>query len=240
MQASIHLNQSNMKANYNKSEILKRAWKLFKSREVRTNEKFSECLRQSWHITKNGTNNNTFNQIYSNFNKPIYRYILSKVKRTEIAEELSQEVFVRLHKHFDNYDVYKAKISTWLYTIANNLIIDHYRTDHSDRYQQVSNFVDSETGKETYQFTAPESYETENVMETNELRTKIECAFTSLKPKYKRIAELYFLEDKQYSEIAEICDVPLGTVKGMINRCREMLQNELKTAHNVKRTMTKV
>ena len=233
MWASIHLNQlnqSNMKANYNKSEILKRAWKLFKSDEA--NKKFSECLRQSWHIAKNGTNNNTFNQIYSNFNKLIYRYIISKVKRTEIAEELSQEVFVRLHKHFDNYDVYKAKISTWLYTIANNIVIDYYRTDHSDRYQQVSNFMDAETGRETYQFAAPESYETENVMETNEINLKIKHAFQNLKPKYRRIAELYFLEDKKYSEIAIICNIPLGTVKGMINRCREMLQNELINVRN--------
>jgi len=227
-----------MKA-YNKSEILKRAWNFFKSQEVRTSEKFSECLRQSWHIAKNGTNNNTFNQIYDNFNKKMYRYILNKVKRVEIAEELTQELFIRLHKHFDKYDVYKAKISTWLYVIANNLIIDYYRTDNSDRYKNVSDFVDSETGKEIYQFTAPKSYETENVMETNELRSKIEYAFSSLKPKYKRIAELYFLEDKQYNEIAEICNVPIGTVKGMVNRCREMLQNELKNAY-VKRTMNKV
>ena len=73
-------------------------------------------------------------------------------------------------------------------------------------------------------------------MESNELNIGINNAFANLKPKYKRIAELYFLEDKQYNEIAEICNVPMGTVKGMISRCREMLQSEL---NNV-RTMSKV
>ena len=68
---------------------------------------------------------------------------------------------------------------------------------------------------------------------------KIVKAFENLKPNYRKIAELYFIEDKQYNEIADICNIPLGTVKGMISRCREMLQSELKDVYGVKRTMTK-
>jgi RNA polymerase sigma-70 factor, ECF subfamily len=231
-QISIHLKNhntmknNNLVAKYNKSEILKFAWVLF--RTVNNTKSFGDCLRQSWHIAKNGNNNNTYNEIYKNFNKPILNYIYNKVKNIEDAQDICQEVFIRLHKHLANYDVYKAKISTWLYTIANNLIIDHYRTDKSGNYTNVSSFVDAETGKETYQFVADESYETEVVMDNADKSLKIAKAFASLKPSYKRIAELYFLEDKPYNEIAEICNVPMGTVKGMINRCRAMLQGELK------------
>jgi len=54
---------------------------------------------------------------------------------------------------------------------------------------------------------------------------------STLKPKYQRIAELYFLQDKPYNEVAELLEIPLGTVKGMINRVRTMLQAELKPAY---------
>lgn len=222
---------------YNRSRVMKRAHKLFKQLvdNERTSENWSNCLRKSWHIEKNGKDCETFEQVYNKFYNPILWYVKSKVKNSMDAEDITINVFVKLNKHFESYDVDKAKIHTWLRTIAQNSIIDFYRTDKSSKYMNVDNFVDDE-GKEFYQFVADSSYETENVMESNELRTAIANAFTNLKPKYKRIAELYFLEDKQYIEIAEICNVPMGTVKGMISRCREMLQSEL---NNV-RTMSKV
>jgi RNA polymerase sigma-70 factor (ECF subfamily) len=142
------------------------------------------------------------------------------------AEDITTMVFVKLHKHFESYDVHRAKIYTWLRTIAQNSIIDFYRTDKSSNYVNVDGFVDDE-GNEYFQFVAGETYETESIMDNNELKIAIGKAFNNLKPKYKRIAELFFLEDRQYNEIAEICNVPMGTVKGMISRCREMLQTQL-------------
>ena len=58
----------------------------------------------------------------------------------------------------------------------------------------------------------------------------IERAMAQLKPKYQKIAEMYFILDKPYSEIADLLELPLGSVKGAINRIRAMLtsQSELK------------
>lgn len=234
---SMKTNKLATKVVYNRSRVMKRAHSFFKQlvETERTSENWGNCLRKSWHIEKNGVNCETFEQVYNKFYSPILRYVNSNVKNVMDAEDITTMVFVKLHKHFDNYDVDKAKIFTWLRKIAQNSIIDFYRTDKSNRYMNVDNFVDDE-GKEFFQFVADSSYETENVMESNELNIAINNAFANLKPKYKRIAELYFLEDKQYNEIAEICNVPMGTVKGMISRCREMLQSEL---NNV-RTMSKV
>jgi RNA polymerase sigma-70 factor (ECF subfamily) len=216
---------------YNRSNVMKRAHKLFKQlTEIeRTSENWSLCMRKSWHIEKNGANVETFEQVYNKFYNPILWYVKTKVKNTMDAEDITTNVFVKLHKHFDNYDVYKAQIFTWLRTIAQNTIIDFYRTDKSSNYMNVDSFVDDE-GKEFFQFVASETYETENIMDNNDLKLAINNAFANLKPKYKRIAELYFLDDKQYNEIAEICNVPMGTVKGMINRCREMLKTQLQGA----------
>lgn len=213
---------------YNHSRVMTRAHQLYKKME-RTSENWSLCMRKSWHVEKNGANVETFEQVYNKFYNPILWYVKSKVKNTMDAEDITNEVFVKLHKHFDNYDVYKAKIFTWLRTIAQNSIIDFYRVDKSSNYMNVDSFVDDE-GKEFFQFVASETYETENIMDNNDLKLAISKAFENLKPKYKRIAELYFLDDKQYNEIAEICNVPMGTVKGMINRCREMLKTQLQGA----------
>jgi len=217
-----------MKANYNKSEILKRAWSFYKA--IDNELTFADCLRKSWHIAKNGNNTETFNEIYNKFNGIIYRHILNKIHKYEIAEELTTEVFLRLDKHLKNYDVYRAKISTWLFTIANNIVIDYYRANHSNMFVSVDNFVDEE-GREFFQIAAPSSYEIEETMQTNENGKRIALALENLKPMQKRIAELFFLDDRQYNEIAEILSIPIGTVKGNINRIREKLQAELKELH---------
>lgn len=216
------------KLTYNKSEILKRAWKLFRNEAVKDDSTFSQCLRQSWSIAKNGIRSDEYNKVYNKYFKKVFNYVSYRINGNyDVANDITQEVFIRVHKHFEEYDVYKAKLVTWFYTIANNLIIDHFRHKALVKEDSISNFVDSETGKETFQIHANESDEIESTIENNELRIRINKAFADLKPKYKRIAELYFLEDLSYNEIADACNVPLGTVKGMVSRCREMLQKSL-------------
>lgn len=217
-----------MKATYNKSEIMRRAWKLFKNQEVRTMEMFGECLRQSWNIAKNGTLHNTIDDMYKKYYKGVYFFILSKVGgKSEIAEEITNDVFLKANEHLNNYDVHKAKINTWLFFIANNMVIDYYRKNKNNCTVNVSQFADAETGKETYQI-ADSSYQEEDV-ENKELSDAISCAMSKLKPKYRKVAEQYFIKGKKYEEIAEILDMPMGTVKAMIYRVREKLQGELKS-----------
>jgi len=219
---------------YNKSRVFKRAHSFFKQlvENERTSENWSMCLRKSWHIEKNGEIF-TFEQVYSKFYNQIFWYVKGKVNRIDEAEDITNEVFVKVSRHFNSYDVDKAKIITWLYTIAKNHIIDFYRHDKSQYQVNVDSFVD-DNGKEFFQFVGDNDCDSD--IESDELSQQIAKAFSTLKPKYKRIAELYFIKELQYAEIAEMCNVPMGTVKGMINRCREMLQTQL----TVVRTMNKV
>ena len=172
---------------------------------------------------------NEFNELWSNHYFGVFNFILRKVNgNKEVAEDLTQDVFIKAHKHLENYDASKGKITTWLYTFAKNKVIDFYRTNALNKTVNVSDFSDAETGKEVFQFTGSEQTNTQ--AENAELRAKIEQAINSLKSDYKRMAELFFYDEKQYNEIAEICNVPIGTVKGMISRCRvklqEILQND--------------
>ena len=88
--------------------------------------------------------------------------------------------------------------------------------------------------KSYFNFVAPEQSKADNEVLTKELHGKIAKAFRTLKPKYRKIAILYFLRDLPYVEIAEIVNVPMGTVKGMISRARQKLQAELGNVYNMK------
>ena len=209
---------------FNMSVIMKNAWKFFKSQDVRTMEIFSDCLKKSWAIAKSAP---LFADIYRKYYSDLLRYVNSKVHNSEDAEELTNDIFVKANKHLQSYNSDMSQINTWLYKIANCAIIDRHRTDHSDNLINVSDFVD-ETGNEVFQFV--DNSETSDDIENNELSTKISKAFNVLSPNYRKVAILYFTKELKYKEIAEVCQIPMGTVKGMISRCRELLQTELKGA----------
>jgi len=177
-----------------------------------------------------------FNQMYLDNKTEIFNYVNWKLQNIHDSEDLTAKIFTKAHrliyaKNADHkFNPAKSDIKTWLRTIANSAIIDFYRTDHSDQYQAVSDFVNAE-GDETFQFTASKTENADFNLENDVLKARLKKAFDTLKPKYKRIAILYFLNDRDYSKIAEMCNVPMGTVKGMINRIREMLQTELADLH---------
>jgi RNA polymerase sigma-70 factor (ECF subfamily) len=150
----------------------------------------------------------------------------TNVRAYVTPEEIINDVFVKWNEHIQNYDVHLGKLNTWLYHIAKNKIIDYYRKTNNNRYVNISNFVNNETGKETFQI-IDNSNNVENV-ENIQLLEEINKAMSKLKPTYKNIAQLFFIEQKKYNEISEILNIPLGTVKGNIARIRSLLQNDLK------------
>lgn len=205
----------------NRSAIMKYAWKLFKSQDVRTDEMFSICLKQGWLVSKSQPD---FNNIYKEYYSMIYYYILNMVKNKEVSQELTNDVFIKLTQNLYNSE--QSKITTWLHGIAKNIVIDYCRKEKLDKHINMSNIVDADEN-EVYQF-VDKSYKTESMVENSELRSGINHAFDNLTTKYKRVAELFFIEDKPYDEIAILCEIPLGSVKGMIFRVRKLLQLDLK------------
>ena len=167
----------------------------------------------------------TFEEIYSENYEGILNHINIRVSNPEIAEELTNDVFMKVHKHLGDYDETKSAIPTWVRFIAHNTVIDHFRCNrYANNRTSASDFNNGE-GITEFEFVSEGSADTE--LERSELGQKIMSSFRSLKPKYRRVAVLYFMNQKQYKEIAEILDIPMGTVFGMISRCRAMLQNSL-------------
>jgi RNA polymerase sigma-70 factor (ECF subfamily) len=209
------------------SLIMKRAWKLFKNQDVRTDAMFGICLKNSWEISKNMPLQ--FNGIYKQNYSDILNYVNFKLHNINDSEEITNDVFVNFFNNIRNYDE-SNQLNTVLYSYAKNAIIDFARKRLLDKHINVSEITNVETGREVFQFVDNSNNDT---IENKELGNSITNAINNLTTKYKKIAELFFIKDQPYDEIAIACEIPLGTVKAMISRVRTMLQanNALKRVY---------
>lgn len=179
----------------------------------------------------------TIEQVYREYYKPILNFVFLRLRNMEESEDLTHEIFKKAHGLIATYNPDRGKISTWIYKITTTQIVDYYRTNHQDRYVAVSNFV-NQNGDNAFQFENPER--ADEILENKELRDRLVKSFRGLKPEYRKIATMYFIRELKYDEIADKLDMKLGTVKGMINRCREMLKTELRDLYATNVLMEKV
>ena len=212
-----------MKMKFNKSEIMKKAWYLFKSEKFPT---FSEALKMSWSMAKNEPL--TFNKVYADYYMQILNFITSKINKRDIAEDLTQDIFVKISQNLHKYDNELSNIKTWVFVIANRMLIDHYRTDKSNKLAYIDNYV-NEDGKESLQIEASKQHGIEEI----ELSETINMAISKLNDKEQEIANLHFLKDLAYKDVAEMLNIPMGSVKGTISRIKAKLQELLQDEYEM-------
>ena len=205
-----------MKTNFDRSLIMKRAWQLFKNQGVRTMENWSMCLKKSWAMASEVQVLNV-EGIYKIYQDQIYHFILSSVKNSDDAMDIMQDTFLKVTKNLHLYDSSKSQLSTWLYTIAKNTVRDFYRKDNSNSYVDIEN-EDKECNHE---------YFVDNDLGINERQNivkQVEQAIAKLKPSYKEVARMFFIEDMSYKDIVNVLNIPENTLKVWINRIRGILQ----------------
>lgn len=170
-------------------------------------------------------NTTIFNQIYKEQYNNILNYVSIKVRNSFEAEELTNEVFLRLNKY--GFDENKGTLVKRLLTMANQVIIDSFRANSKNvNTTNIENYVGSD-GNEYFQIDS--CIKTDANLLGAETMKSINKAFSELSPKLKQVADLYFKEELQYKEIAEIVNIPLNSVKVMISRCRKQLTSKLES-----------
>lgn len=167
-------------------------------------------------------------ELVERFERPVFSIVHRMVRDRELAEDLSQEAFVRTFNNLDRYDP-SYKFSSWLFKIAYNLTVDHLRRkelktisihgapDAVTTDQQEATSVTLESDEE-----APDAR-----LESLELAGELERAIATLREEYRTAILLRHVEGRAYEEISEIMDIPLGTVKTYIFRARRQLRDEL-------------
>lgn len=216
------------KIKFNRSKIMKRAWKVFKNQPVTSNKTFGECLKESWKIAKSQIVM-TFDKIYTTEYNRTYSLVLKNVNNQAVAEEITSDIFLKFHQMYEkgNYDVNKSSVTTYLYKIMQSCIIDYYRRENKRKNDiNVSDYVEPETGKEYFQLESNNYADTS--IETEQSIEIIKNVISEMNETMQEVANLFFFKDLPYKDIADILNIPLGSVKAYISRVKEALTNNNK------------
>ncbi|MFQ6044892.1 MAG: RNA polymerase sigma factor [Gemmatimonadales bacterium] len=169
-----------------------------------------------------------FRELIRRYERPVFSLIYRIVRDRELAEDLSQETFVKVLNAIDRYDP-RFKFSSWIFKIANNAAIDQLRRKELDTLSM--NGAPDATTQERLEATALQIGDSAESplqeLEARELGSAIEGAIARLRPEYRSCIILRHIEGRPYEEIAEILDLPLGTVKTYIHRARAELKGSL-------------
>lgn len=166
-----------------------------------------------------------FAEILSRYRTPIYNLCYRMTRNQEDATDLGQEVFIKVFNLLDRFDENYA-FSSWLFRIATNHCIDFLRRQRM-RFQPLEGATGAD-GKE-YELQLPDTGPTpDTVLQRKETLDRLEEVIADLPPHYRAITLLRHDQQLSYEEIAEVLNLPLGTVKARIHRARNMIQQMLK------------
>ena len=154
-----------------------------------------------------------------------YRFTGQRVE----AEDLTQEVFVKVFQTLSTYDSLQGTFSTWLNRVARNHLVDHYRRTRKDRL--TSSLDDGPAALHEQPSAEPPPAAQVEARERHEL---LQAALERLSPDMREAVILRDLQDLDYDEIAQVLQVPQGTVKSRINRGRLELAKVIKRMEGVK------
>lgn len=167
-----------------------------------------------------------FNDIFNTYQKPIYNYVLRMVRDNEIAEEITQEIFIKTYKNLSSFRG-DSKLSTWIYGIATNSWLDYFRTTDykNDKNTDLLNqeIPPEETGLD----------DIKRILSIDENLIKSEMAecirdyVKSLPGDYRTVIILHDLEGFKNREIAKIVGCSLDAVKIRLHRARSKLRSIL-------------
>lgn len=169
-----------------------------------------------------------YRELVRRYERPVFSLIYRMVRDRELAEDLTQETFIKALNAIASYRP-EFKFSSWIFKIANNAAIDQLR-----RRELNTLSLDGSPNAET-----PDAVEATALqvgskgespldeMEAREVGKAIEAAIGKLRPEYRSCIMLRHVEGLAYEEIAATLDLPLGTVKTYIHRARNELRLSL-------------
>jgi RNA polymerase sigma-70 factor (ECF subfamily) len=154
-------------------------------------------------------------------------FLFRMVRNQAIAEELSQEVFLRVYRSRDSYRA-EAKFSTWLYRIATNLAVNHARDSKHERAAKniYLDAPDEETG--TIPEVADDEPSVEERLVSNERRSAIQQHVMALPERQRMAVLMHKYQGMDYRQIGEVLKLSESATKSLLFRAYQTLREKLK------------
>lgn len=167
-----------------------------------------------------------FALLFSRYRQGVYQTIFLMVRNTELAEDLTMEVFAKAFKNLDHYQPTHS-FGSWLTTVSKNHTLDYLRKKRPDNIS-IDESLESRPGRAILQVEEPDNDPEEEIL-ANELNNSVHLLVNLLKPRYRRLIELRYFEEFSYEEISKELNLPLGTVKAQLFRAKDLLNQIIKT-----------
>jgi RNA polymerase sigma-70 factor (ECF subfamily) len=159
----------------------------------------------------------SWEQIVDGHSDPVYRLAFRLTGNRHDAEDLTQEVFVRVFRSLDTYQ--PGTFEGWIHRITTNLFLDQARRKQRIRFDALS---DDRADRIHSELPTPDTAYTDQTFDDD-----VERALSTLPPEFRAAVVLCDVEGLSYDEIAEILEAKLGTVRSRIHRGRAMLRSAL-------------
>ena len=166
-----------------------------------------------------------FRQLVERYQRPVYGLLMRMVRSPALAEDLAQETLIKAYRAIATFDR-SRQFSSWLFKIAHNTAIDHLRKNRPPTVPLETD--DSEWLDPLAVLAAPESQSPEARTRGRDLAEALQDALMELRPDYREAVLLRFQQGLRYEEIADILDLPLGTVKTHLHRARKQMATTLR------------
>jgi len=166
-------------------------------------------------------NQQAFSYLYDHYADALFGVVCRIVISNEHAEEVIQDVFVKIWRYIDVFDESKGRLYTWMINIARNTALDHRKSKavvNEQKNQPLSNIVNREE----------EQDQSQGGLHKKSDFIGFSTILDKLKPEWRILIEMAYYEGYTQQEIAEQLDVPLGTVKTRTRAAFIQLQQLLK------------
>jgi RNA polymerase sigma-70 factor (ECF subfamily) len=169
-----------------------------------------------------------FNDLIVKYERIVFNFAYRLTHNYDDASDIAQDSFLRAYNAIASFRGDSA-FSTWIFRITTNVFLDDRKKRKAHPQQSLDEFASQEEQREGMQVVDP-SPTPEQIVTLNERQRTLVRAIQSLPEHQKAMVVMYHLHQKSYEEIAEILDLPIGTVKSRLNRARLALKENLKAS----------
>jgi RNA polymerase sigma factor (sigma-70 family) len=165
----------------------------------------------------------SFQPFIEQYKRLVGHIVARMIRRPADREDLCQDIFIKIYQNINSFQ-FKSKVSTWVATIAYNTCV-HYLEKKRIPLLRDLNRADDET--DPFERIGDDRQQPDQLAEQQDLARQLQSAMNAMAPVYSTILTLFHVEEMKYQEIADIMDLPVGTVKSYLFRARQMLRARL-------------